>query len=116
MGLTIHYDWKIKSDAAAARRLVTRFRGVALKLPFDKVSQIYEQDPPEGKSAFRLYKESYRQGDLYLTRKRADGDGEAVHVPALHALFFHVYVEGSETASIGLASHPPVVIHRETII
>ena len=30
--------------------------------------------------------------------------------------FFNVYVEGAETASIGLASHPPVVLHREDVI
>ena len=37
-------------------------------------------------------------------------------MPALHALFFHVHVQGAETASIGLASHPPVVVHREDVI
>ena len=39
-----------------------------------------------------------------------------MRVPALHALFFHVRVKGAETASIGLASHPPVVLHREDVI
>ena len=116
MGLTVYYDWKTKTDFAAARRLVVRFRKLALKLPFDKVSEIYEQDPPEGKSAFRLYKERYRQGDLYLSRRRDDGEREGVCVPGLHAVFFHVYVHGSESASIGLASHPPVVVHREDVI
>jgi hypothetical protein len=37
-------------------------------------------------------------------------------VPALHALFFYVYVRGAESASIGLASHPPVVVHHEDVI
>jgi hypothetical protein len=89
---------------------------MAIKLPFDKVSEIYEQDPPDGKFEFRRYKDSFRQGGLYLSRKRADGEGELVDVPALHALFFSVYVKGSETAAIGLASHPPVVLHREDVI
>jgi hypothetical protein len=31
-------------------------------------------------------------------------------------MFFHVHVQGAESASIGLASHPPVVLHREDII
>src|SRR5439155_5647588 len=88
----------------------------ALKLPFDKVSEIYEQDPPDGKPAFVPYTDSFRQGDLYLSRKRADGEQETVHVPALHAMFFYVYVRGAESASIGLASHPPVVVHREDVI
>jgi len=39
-----------------------------------------------------------------------------VNVPALHAVLFNVRVQGAETASIGLASHPPVVVHREDAI
>jgi hypothetical protein len=116
MGLTLHYDWKTKTDLTSARRLITRFRAIALKLPFDKVSEIYEQDPPDNMSAFRRYDGSFRQGGLYLSRRRADGEEETVRVPALHALFFQVRVEGAETASIGLASHPPVVLHREDLI
>jgi hypothetical protein len=34
----------------------------------------------------------------------------------LHALFFFVRVKGAESASIGLASHPPVVVHHEDVI
>lgn len=116
MGLTIHYNWKTKADARTARRLVAKFRTLALKLPFDSVSEIYEQDPPDGKTAFRLYDHDFRRGDLYLSRKRADGETEVVHVPATHAIFFNVYVKGAETAAIGLASHPPVVLHREEVI
>lgn len=116
MGLTVYYDWKTKTDLASARRLITEFRAMALKLPFDKVSEIYEQDPPDGKSPFRRYDHSFRQGGLYLPRTRGDGVQETVHVPALHALFFNVRVEGAESASIGLASHPPVVVHREDVI
>src|SRR5262249_54099410 len=66
--------------------------------------------------AFRLYKGSFRQGGLFLSRRRADGEHETVEVPALHALFFHVHVQGAETAPIGLASHPAFVVHREDII
>ena len=116
MGLTVYYDWKTKIDLPAARRMIARFHGVARKLPFDEVSEIHEQDPPDGKFAFRRYKHSFRQGALYLSRTRADGEQETVNVPALHALFFSVYVRGAETALIGLASHPPVVVHREDVI
>jgi hypothetical protein len=116
MGLTVSYEWKTKADLASARRLVVKFRALALKLPFDEISEIYEQDPPDGKSAFRPRNNDFRRGDLYLSRKRADGAEEAVRVPALHALVFNVRVQGAETASIGLASHPPVVVHREDII
>ena len=116
MGLTLYYDWKIKTDLASARRMIAKFRAMALKLPFDKVSEIYEQDAPEGKAAFRPYDESFRQGGLYLPRTREDGEQETVRVPALHALFFSVYVHGAESASIGLASHPPVVLHHEDLI
>jgi hypothetical protein len=113
MGLTVHYEWKVKCDLARARRMITKVRATALKLPFDNVTEIYEQDPPDGRFVFTAYEHSYRQGDLYLSRRRGDGDDEFVHVPALHALSFNVYVKGAETASIGLASHPPVVVHRE---
>ena len=37
-------------------------------------------------------------------------------MPARHALFFSVHVRGAESASIGLASHPPVIVHREDVI
>ena len=116
MGLTVYYDWKIKTDLPSARRMIAKFRATALKLPFDEVSEIREQDPPDGKSAFRPYDQSFRQGGLYLSRTRRDGDQETVHVPALHALFFYVHVQGAESAPIGLASHPPVVLHREDVI
>lgn len=117
MGLTLHYDWKIKGDVAQARRMIVKFHAVALKLPFDEVTDIYEQDPPDGRPVFAPYEQSFRCGDLYLSRRRrGDGEEEVVHVPALHALFFNVHVKGSEAASIGLASHPPVVLHREDVI
>jgi hypothetical protein len=96
--------------------MIAKFRASALKLPFDEVSEIYEQDPPDGKAAFRPYDHSFREGGLYLSRTRGDGLEETVHVPALHALFFHVHVQGAESAPIGLASHPPVVVHREDVI
>ncbi|MEX0715208.1 MAG: hypothetical protein WD066_01405 [Planctomycetaceae bacterium] len=116
MGLTVYYDWKTKADAARARRMVARFRDVALELPFDDVSEIYEQDPPDGETKFRLYDAPFRRGELYLSRKRGDGLKELVSVPALHAVFFFVRVEGAESAPIGLASHPPVVLHREDVV
>jgi hypothetical protein len=116
MGLTVYYKWEIKADVAAARRMIAKFRVMAGKLPFDNVSAIYEHDPPDGESDFECYDDSFRHGGLYLSRKRTDGQEETVHVPAQHALFFSVYVQGAETASIGLASHPPVVVHREDII
>src|SRR5262245_30264445 len=111
MGLTVHYEWKIKADLAAARRLIVKFHAIAQKLPFDSVSAIYEQDPPEGKTSFRRYDHDFRRGTLYLARKRGDGQEDIVEVPALGALFFNCRVEGAETASIGLACHPPVVVH-----
>jgi hypothetical protein len=116
VGLTVYYDWKTRSDGAAARRMIAKFRAAALRLPFDEVSDVYEQDPPDDKPAFRPYGHEFRRGDLYLPRKRADGAEEMVCVPASHALFFNVRVEGAETAPIGLASHPPVVLHREDVI
>jgi hypothetical protein len=116
MGLTVYYEWKMKADSSAARRMVAKFHAIARTLPFDEVTEIWEQDPPDGKYKFRDYSGSWRHGDLYLSRTRADGEQELVHVPALHAVFFSVRVEGSETAAIGLASHPPVVVHREDVI
>ena len=116
MGLTIYYDWKARIDLSSARRMIKKFRALALKLPFDEVTDIFEQDPPDGESAFQPYEHSVRRGTLYLPRKRADGEEETVRVPARHALFFSVRVQGAESAPIGLASHPPVVVHREDVI
>lgn len=116
MGLSLYYDWKTKTDLASARRMIVKFRGLARKLPFDSVSEIYEQDPPGGKFVFQRCDDSFGHGSLYLSRSRADGERESVHVPALHAVFFVVNVKGAESALIGLASHPPVVVHREDVI
>ncbi|HUQ71580.1 MAG TPA: hypothetical protein VM165_18775, partial [Planctomycetaceae bacterium] len=116
MGLTVHYEWKTKADLPAARRMIKRFHALAHKLPFDDISDIYEQDPPDGRPVFEAYNDKFRRGTLHLSRKRADGEEEVVEVPPLHALFFYVWVEGSESAPIGLASHPPVVVHREDLI
>ncbi len=116
MGLTVHYEWKTKIDLASARRLIVKFRAMALTLPFDDISEIYEQNSPDGESDFLPYSDSFRQGNLYLSRKRTDGEEEVVDVPALHAIFFYARVHGAESASIGLASHPPVVVHREDVI
>jgi hypothetical protein len=60
MGLTIHYDWKIKIGLPAARRMIAKFRAIAAKLPFDEISEIYEQDPPDGDSAFIPYTHTLR--------------------------------------------------------
>lgn len=116
MGLTVYYNWRTKIDLPSARRMITEFHAIAQSLPFDDVSEIYEQGPPDGKSAFAPYDHCFRQGDLYLPRTRRDGDQETVHVRALHAMFFNMHVKGAESASIGLATHPPVVLHREDII
>jgi hypothetical protein len=116
MGLTVYYDWKVKVGAAKARRLIAGFHALARALPFDHVSDIHEQNPPDGKSMFRFCDESFGHGALYLSRRRADGSNEVVQVAALHVLFFSVRVEGAESALVGLASHPPVVLHREDLI
>src|SRR5204863_8530029 len=68
MGLTVYYDWKVKSNAKSARRMIAKFHAIAQKLPFDKVSEIYEQDPPDNHADFRIYDGSFRQGDLFLSR------------------------------------------------
>jgi hypothetical protein len=33
MGLTVYYEWKVKADARAARRLIKRFHSLARPLP-----------------------------------------------------------------------------------
>jgi hypothetical protein len=113
MGLTLYYDWKVKLDLAAARKRIVKFHAIAQSLPFDSVSEIYEQDPPGGESPFEVYDHPFRHGHLCLERKRTDGESELVDVPPTHAVFFFARVEGSESVSIGLASHPPVVVHHE---
>jgi hypothetical protein len=116
VGLTIHYDWKLRADSSVARQLIQRFWKFAKKLPFDYVSEIYEQDPPDERSGFERYDHAHRRGDIHLSRKRADGLDEVVTVPARHAMFFSTRVHGGETAFIGLAAHPPIVVHREDVI
>jgi hypothetical protein len=116
MGLTLHYEWTAKLDPAAARCEVERFHSVAAKLPFDRISEIYELRPPCGQFVFTPCENEYCPGDLFLSRLREDGEDELVQVPAIHSMFFYGYVQGAESAAIGLASHPPVVVHREDVI
>jgi hypothetical protein len=116
VGLTICYEWRTRADVAAAHDLIRLAHNLALELPFDTVSEIFEQDPPHVSARFEHYTNSFRCGDLYLSRRRADGIEETVFVPARHAVFFQVYVQGAESASIGFASHPPVVIHHEDVV
>jgi hypothetical protein len=91
------------------------------RLPFDNVSPVFEYDPPDGHYEFERCdtdgeSRMWKPGDLYLTRKRGDGKTELVNVPAIHVICFHANIKGSETATFGLATHPPVVIHREDVI
>jgi hypothetical protein len=58
----------------------------------------------------------FKPGEEYLTRKRDDGEDEIVDVPSLHVMYFNARVNGAETASFGLASHPPVVVHRADVV
>jgi hypothetical protein len=118
MGLTVYYRMKAKVGADAARDLVRRLHVFVSKLPFDEVSQIYEYDSPDGTYAFEQAEGEppWKPGGLYLERKREDGETDLVEVPPLHVVCFHANLEGSETASFGLATHPPVVVHREDVI
>jgi hypothetical protein len=121
MGLTVYYDWQLPCDVAKARRLIVKLREIALDLPFDMVSEVYEQDPPDQLSPFEVLEfegddERFRVGSIYMPRKRDDGLEELVRVDATHAVFFNANIEGAETVSVGLAAHPPVVVHREDLI
>jgi hypothetical protein len=97
---------------------VRRLHSLVRKLRFDDVSPILEYDAPDGRYAFEIGPEDGcgKPGDRYLERKRDDGLTELVHVPPLHVLCFHANLRGAETASFGLASHPPVVVHREDVV
>jgi hypothetical protein len=119
MGLSIYYRFKVKTDAEGARLLVRQLREFAKTLPFGSVSRVEEYDPPDGRCAFpkgRAGAGGWKPGHVYLPRKRADGLEELVDVPALHAMSFMANARGSETAEFGLASHPPVVVHREDVV
>lgn len=118
MGLSIYYRMKAKVDAEGARGLVGRLHAFVRTLPFDDVSPIFEYDPPDGRYIFERgdSENGWKPGGHYLNRKRADGLSEMVEVPALHVVYFAANLRGSETASFGLASHPPVVVHHEDVI
>jgi hypothetical protein len=119
MGLTVYYKYKIKADAARARALVEELHAQASRMKFDIVTHVAEQNPPEGTSAYEEPSEAHQMmlpGTLYLTRKRADGKTENVSVPPMHMVWFVAVVHGADPATFGLASHPPVVVHREDVI
>jgi hypothetical protein len=86
MGPTVYYDWKVKADPPRARRLIAKFRALALEPPFDEVSEIGKQDPPDGKWAFLRYDHSFRQGGLPRTRRDARPDFEQLEAKGIVVL------------------------------
>src|ERR1041385_1304902 len=105
MGLTIYYSFKTKASAESARDIVARMHEAISKLPWDKVSKVFEIDPPDGKYTFQKEEaDHFKFGTEYLNRTRADGEKELVEVPSLHVMFFAASVEGAESARFGLAS------------
>ena len=119
MGLTIVYSYKLKASPDEARRIVGSLHNFAKTLPFDRVTDVLEFDPPDGRYQFARPDAAHRAwkpGNEYLRRRRADGAEETVVVPSLHAMSFVAHVRGAETAEFGLASHPPVVVHHEDVI
>jgi hypothetical protein len=117
MGLTIYYGMKTKCDADSARKVVAGMQKRIAKLPWDQMTEVFEIDPPDGKYVFEKAKgDRFKPGDEYLARKRDDGEDEIVNVPSLHVMYFNARVNGAETASFGLASHPPVVVHRADVV
>ena len=119
MGLTIYYRMKAKVDANRARRLIERLHSFVSTLSFDEVSPILEYEPPDGKRAYERGPDLppyLKPGSRYLERKRQDGLTELVHVHSRHVVYFNANLNGSETASFGLATHPPVVVHFEDVV
>jgi hypothetical protein len=119
MGLTIHYQMKLKCGTRQARELVRRMRDFAASLPFDSVTEVIEVDAPDGRPAFAEPGEGdvpWQTGDMFIVRRRSDGEEECVTVPSRHVIAFTCCVEGSEPAVFGLASYPPVVVHREEVV
>ena len=124
MGLSIYYKFKVKTaDVTGVRDTVRALRRFVVTLPFDDVSPIEEYAPPDGRYVFERADADadadgrrWKPGGHYLSRKRDDGLTELVPVPAQHVVCFHANLKGSETASFGLASHPPVVVHREDVV
>jgi hypothetical protein len=119
MGLSIGYQMKVKTDAEEARRLMGALRARAAGVSFDRVTEVREYDPPDGRYAFAEGREGDRwekPGCRYLTRNREDGLEELVRVRPLHTLWFAGQTKGAETADFGLASHPAVVVHREDVV
>src|SRR4051812_40021801 len=76
MGLSIGYQMKVKTDAEEARRLMGALRARAAGVSFDRVTEVREYDPPDGRYAFAEGREGDRwekPGCRYLTRNREDG-------------------------------------------
>ena len=121
MGLSIGYKLKVKTtDAARVRDVVRSLHEFATTLPVDEVSPVEEYAPPDGRYVFKRGDgddegQRWKPGAAYLERPRDDGHRERVRVPANHVVCFHVNHNGAETASFGLASHPPVVLHRTDV-
>jgi hypothetical protein len=81
MGLSIGYQMKLKTDADGARRLVAAIHAHAVALSFDRVTDVREYDPPDGRFAFAEGREGDRwrkPGWRYLTPTRDDGLEETV--------------------------------------
>jgi hypothetical protein len=121
MGISIYYDLKLECPADRARQVVRALHAFAqTQAGFASVSPVLEFDPPDGQYAFDRADDdpdlaAWKPGTLYLTREQANGADDHVCVPPRHVICFSGNRDGSEPAVFGLATHPAVVRHRETV-
>lgn len=116
MGLTIGYELRAPVDAARARTIVQRLREHALSLPFARVTEVSELDPPDRGAGQPVEEDKAGglrlHGACHVEVPSGTGDEEYATVDPIHVIRFVVQPNGAETACIGLASHPDTVAHR----
>lgn len=109
MGLSIGYDFRVACSASDAERIVQKLQRIASRMKFDEVQpvrraadlKLSQLESTKSKRGWDLF-----YGRHYLEKELRGGKKRYLPIPALQVFLFGINSAGSETALIGLASHP----------
>jgi hypothetical protein len=110
MGLSLGYEIRASVSAEEARELVQRMRQVALDLPFEEVSDLYEWRAGDTDADPESTRFLQMMGTQYGKKTLPGGEERWIDIPPKHVIGFNISpAVGSETAAFGLATHPSVI-------
>ena len=112
MGLSVCYEFRASVGTEEARRLVHALHDIAVTLSFQEVLDVAELRPSSDDDGFDPDEAHWLTlfGTQYGRKERPNGQEFWIEIPPKHVIAFGVRVaDGSETAQLGLATHPAVI-------